>query len=178
MYYEVIDNFLSKEEHTLIKETLMGTGSDFPWYFYDLIVYENSDDEIERLHNFQFNHIFYNTDFGRSNQYYLVDRLVNKLNAFPVLRVKANMNPYSPKKVLHGMHVDYGNFYGKTAVYYVNTNNGQTIFDDGTSIDSVENRILIFDADRLHTGTTCTDQKVRCVINVDYFEKNKIYKSQ
>ena len=32
------------------------------------------------------------------------------------------------------------------------------------------NFIPIFDKDILHTNTTCTDQKMRCVINLNYIE--------
>ena len=49
----------------------------------------------------------------------------------------------------------------KTAVFYVNTNNGYTEFEDGTKVESVENRIIFFDGSRPHNSSTCTDQKIR-----------------
>ena len=61
---------------------------------------------------------------------------------------------------------------GKTAIYYVNTNNGYTKFEDGTVVNSVENRCVVFDSSLRHTGTTCTDQKTRVVINFCYVEGN------
>ena len=57
-----------------------------------------------------------------------------------------------------------------TAVFYVNTNNGYTIFESGEKVSSVENRMVIFDSNILHTGTTCTDERVRCVLNFNYYE--------
>ena len=56
----------------------------------------------------------------------------------------------------------------KTAIFYINTNNGYTLFEDGTKVESVENRICIFPYYMKHTGTTCTDKNQRVVININY----------
>ena len=66
------------------------------------------------------------------------------------------------------MHVDFDNFLGKTAIFYVNSNNGYTVFENGLKVDSQENRLVVFNSDLLHAGTTCTDQKIRCVINFNF----------
>jgi hypothetical protein len=58
----------------------------------------------------------------------------------------------------------------KTAIYYLNTNNGATRFEDGTEISSVENRFVVFDSDNSHTAVSCTDQKARFLINFNYYE--------
>ena len=52
----------------------------------------------------------------------------------------------------------------------MNTNNGYTTFKDGTKVDSVANRMIIFDSELDHTGTTCTDQKSRVIINFNFLE--------
>jgi hypothetical protein len=57
-----------------------------------------------------------------------------------------------------------------TGIFYVNTNNGKTIFDTGEEINSEENKYVEFDSTKLHTGTTCTDQKRRLVINFNYIK--------
>ena len=51
----------------------------------------------------------------------------------------------------------------------MNTNNGYTEFEDGTKVESVENRIVYFDGSIPHNSSTCTDQKVRAVISINYF---------
>ena len=56
-----------------------------------------------------------------------------------------------------------------TAIYYVNTNNGYTEFEDGSRVESIENRLVTFPSYMKHTGTTCTDQKRRIVINFNYY---------
>ena len=55
----------------------------------------------------------------------------------------------------------------------MNTNNGYTIFEDGTKVESVANRMITFPANLKHTGTSCTDQQVRIVINFDYFSNQQ-----
>ena len=56
-----------------------------------------------------------------------------------------------------------------TSIFYVNTNNGYTKFEDGTKVESVANRMVTFPANMKHTGTSCTDEKIRVVINFNYF---------
>ena len=58
-----------------------------------------------------------------------------------------------------------------TSIFYVNTNNGYTKFEDGTKVESVANRMVTFPTNMKHTGTSCTDEKMRIVINFTYFEK-------
>ena len=58
------------------------------------------------------------------------------------------------------------------AIYYVNSNDGYTEFEDGTRIETIENRLLVFDSSLWHTGSTCTNAKVRCVINFNYFPED------
>ena len=49
----------------------------------------------------------------------------------------------------------------------LNTNNGKTILNDEVEIDSIANRLLVFDGDIPHCSTTCTDEKVRLNVNVN-----------
>ena len=57
-----------------------------------------------------------------------------------------------------------------TSIFYVNTNNGYTKFEDGTKVESVANRMVIFPSNMKHIGTSCTDEKTRVVINFNYFK--------
>ena len=56
----------------------------------------------------------------------------------------------------------------KTIVYYINTNNGYTEFENGVRVESVSNRACIFDSNLKHTGVTCTNEKRRVMINFNY----------
>ena len=86
------------------------------------------------------------------------------------MRVKANMNMRTPEIIEHGFHTD-GTSSCTAAIYYVNTNDGYTAFEDGTKVESIANRLVVFNTQTKHTGTTCTNAKFRCVINFNYYEE-------
>ena len=78
------------------------------------------------------------------------------------------MDPKDIKIKPFGLHTD-APFKCKTAILYINTNNGITIFETGEEIKSEENKIVMFPSNLKHTGTTHTDEKVRVVLNINYF---------
>ena len=91
-----------------------------------------------------------------------------RLELSELIKIKANLSFRTTEKIIHGYHVDLP-YECKTAIYYLNTNDGCTMFKDGREVGSVENRLVIFNSQLAHTGTTCTDQKIRSVINFNYF---------
>lgn len=163
----VRDNVLSKEQHELIKNTMLG--DMFPWYYYPSKVSDVKNTELDPRYDFQFTHGFYLKHAPKSQYISMIEPILEILNPSAIVRIKANLTPVSDRLITYGYHVDYENFQGLTAIYYVNDNNGMTVFDDGTEIESKENRLLIFDSKIKHTGTSCTNQKVRCVINFNYY---------
>jgi len=54
-------------------------------------------------------------------------------------------------------------------IFYLNNNDGLTILEDGTEIQNLENRLLLFDSSKDHNGTTCTNADRRLLINFSYF---------
>ena len=95
-----------------------------------------------------------------------------EINCQYLIRIKANCNPRSDRIIKHGFHIDTTTKC-TTAIFYVNSNNGYTEFEDGTKVESIENRFVTFPSHLQHTGTTCTDQKRRIVINFNYYEPNE-----
>jgi hypothetical protein len=168
MSYKIIDNFLDQESFLLIQETLFGP--EFPWYFQQGVSYRH-EFGADYLHNFQFTHLFWNaTDTSvKSHWFSVLDPLIEKIKPAAVLRIKANLMPVTATRIVHKMHVDV-DVHCKTAILYLNNNNGATIFENGTEIESVENRLVIFDSRLQHTSASCTDKKARCVININYLE--------
>ena len=57
----------------------------------------------------------------------------------------------------------------KTGIFYVNTNNGKTIFKNGKEVESIKNRMVIFPSNIEHAGTSNTDTENRIVINFNWF---------
>jgi hypothetical protein len=65
--------------------------------------------------------------------------------------------------------MDYNDIICTTAIFYINSNDGYTIFKKNKKIiKSKENKFIYFKSNSEHAGTTCTDQKVRVVINFNY----------
>ena len=54
------------------------------------------------------------------------------------------------------------------AIFYVNTNNGLTVLDNGTEVESVSNRLLLFNGASMDHSTSCTDKKRRVNINFNF----------
>ena len=159
---KIIDSFLEKEEFNRLQNLLFS--NNFSWY-YDKILEEDEE-------NFQFFHMFYSDYRINSSHFDIILPILKKLNAKALVRIKANLLTKTNKIIEHGYHVDItdkniDNL--KTAVFYCNTNNGHTKFKDGDIVESIENRIAIFDAKSLHAGTSCTNEKVRIVLNFNYY---------
>lgn len=165
---KVVDNFLEEEYFKQLQSVLMSDG-DFPWYYNDGVV----NDEDKDPNNYQFTHTFYDGFSPRSEYYNMIVPIIEILEPTALMRIKANLLTKTERHVEHGFHIDILNIKeenkSKTAILYINTNNGYTVFEDGALIDSIENRIAIFDSRLMHTGSTCTDEKVRVVINFNYF---------
>ena len=155
---EIIDNFLSDSEFDQVFHMIANT--EFPWYF-GMVVSGVSENKYS-----QFTHCFYNYD--QPTHYYPKLRFFReKLKVKSLVRIKANLNPRTQTLEEHNYHIDYTDM--KTAILYLNTCNGYTKFKNGEKVDSVKNRMVIFDSNLEHTGTSCTDQYGRLVINFNYF---------
>ena len=56
-----------------------------------------------------------------------------------------------------------------TSIFYINTNNGHTRFENGKRVESVANRMVTFPSHLQHTGTSCTNARTRVLINFNYY---------
>ena len=160
MKHEIIDNVLSAINCQQIKGGMLG--ADFGWRFNEHIS-DKTDSE-----NFYFTHLFSGNLQIKSNFFQFILPLLEVLKVKALIRVKGNLYTRTEKREVHPSHVDY-DFKHKGAIFYVNTNNGLTILKDDTEIKSVENRLLLFDASEPHRSTSCTDEKYRMNININYF---------
>ena len=160
--YKVIDNFLDAEDFDYIKNFILS--DSFNWYYQDKVVTEK--EKIEKKESLYYCHLFF-LDQQRSDVYPIVKPILDKLNIVSLKRVKANLYPKTEKIYVHGYHKDFI-FPNKGAIFYINKNNGYTILDKDVKIENKENRILLFNANELHTSTTCTDEFARVNININY----------
>ena len=161
---KVIDNFLSNEIFYNIKNNLVNA-TNFPWFLSHGV--SRANDGFT-----QFTHFFYSDQIKRPH-FELVLPLVHALKMDSIVRIKANLLFKTEKIIEHDYHVDINfndrNLKCKTAVYYLNSNDGYTKFITGEVVNSVENRLVLFDSDVKHFGTTCTDNNIRVVLNLNWF---------
>jgi hypothetical protein len=163
--YSVIDNFLPSDEFEKLSKLMPGT-YDFPW-FYNPFIATRDPNEF----GFQFTHLFYSNEYGGITSEYFNNMLalINKMEAKQIHKIKANLSGRTPTHEEGGWHVDNAvDRPCRTAILYLNTNNGYTKFEDGTIVESVANRYVEFDSTIPHTSVSHTDQKIRCLINFNF----------
>ena len=159
---KIIDNFLPEEIFKQIQNIMMG--DEFPWYYNKDIDNLNEDNK-----KFQFTHAVIVPEFAQvSNTINMLYPLFSSIGIKHLLRVKANLNVVGDGKNIGNYHTDVDVPTAMTAVYYINTNNGATEFENGKLVKSVENRIVLFDASMKHRGISCTDKKTRVLININF----------
>jgi len=158
---KIIDNVLDKEYFLNFKKEIMSP--NFPWFLNSYRVFEDDKDK-------QFTHTFYRDYTIQSKYWNQLYPVLLKLKALAFVRIKANLNLKKNINYRSKMHKDYEiqskNY--KSAIFYINTNNGYTLFKDGKKVDCVENRLLIFNSHKEHCAVDCTDQDTRIVINIIY----------
>ena len=142
-----------------------------PWFFQPSISYPKGHKKWaveDKL--FYMIHILYDQNMPVSPHYDKMIPLLEKLNANCLLRVKANLYPNTEILHEHPMHTD-SDYSESTALLSLNTCDGYTKLKDGTKIDSVANRVLLFNASEEHCSTTTTNVSVRITININYIQE-------
>lgn len=161
---KIIDNYLKKKETDYIYNVMVS--EHFAWFVTPVT---NEDKK-----NFQFTHGFYRKSLPNSGMINLIKPFLEKLNPKKILRCKVNLLHKTHKIIQHDYHCDLTNSDGsigncKIGIFYLNTNNGYTIFKKNKKkIQSIKNRAVFFDNKDIHAGSTCTDSKFRIVLNINY----------
>ena len=167
--YEIIDNFLPQKEFEELQSTII---EENPVYQKNIFwAYTPSVVTTKGKTNWKY---FYMTSLIcvssiiTSPFFDYILPVLQKLEVKALIRIKCNLYPNSEKVHEHDMHVDYP-YSHKAGILYINTCDGYTKLADGTKIDSVANRMLLFDASTPHCSTTTSDTTARFNINFNYF---------
>ena len=167
MKYKVIDNFLDEKYFdslvTLFTDKEKRGNSIMPWYFNSSI----SDEDVVEDKLFYMTHMLYTDNMPMSSHYEKIIPLLEKLDTTCLIRAKANFFPNTHTLHEHAMHVDM-DFSHSGAILSLNTCDGYTKLEDGTKINSVANRMLLFDPSEEHCSTTTTNVSARINININY----------
>ena len=175
------DNFLNEEEFTKIKEILSPDGTcPLPWALTPINTKAVEGDgqqagnvtPTDDKYNYYISHLFYS--YNRDGWNTITSEYINymrplvaKLRAKAMMRLKVSVYFCKDKHIEHGYHQDF-QWDSTTSIFYVNTNNGYTKFEDGTIVESVANRVVTFPTPIRHTSLSQTDTGYRITINCNY----------
>ena len=172
---EIIDNCVPVN-HLRHMQSIMLNDS-FPWFFNNTKVGFDVPAEQEN-YDCQFVHLFYKNLAPSSNFGDLIEPVLDVLRPSALIRIKANLTTCADGIYKYPPHVDLFDFDGKTAIFYLNTNNGYTEFDDGTKLESIENSLILFEGNQRHRAVGCTDENIRVNININWMEDYHIEDSK
>lgn len=175
-HIKIYDDFLPSDYFDKLKGYYVG--HNVKWNYTNIIDTKSNMNSstilCDELHNWQLTNVSYLNDQPTNESYKIISPVLGFITEHitpvkTVIKIKTNLNPRTDKIIKHGFHVDFGYKSCTTALLYINTNNGYTEFECGTKVNSKENRLVTFPTTTPHTGTTCTDQQNRIVVNFNYF---------
>tara|TARA_R100001463_G_scaffold31973_1_gene71888 strand:- start:3361 stop:3858 length:498 start_codon:yes stop_codon:yes gene_type:complete len=164
---KIVDKFLTDQNFNSLKEELI-YNQNVPWLWSDRKVHKG-DGTDTLVHMIYRDHKPTSDYFKKVHSYFSL-----LLDVSSWLRIKMNCTWLDQESKVFGYHTDIGdlsNQQAKTAIYYCTTTNGPTVFEDSKEeVDCIENRLLIFDSTRRHSGQSHTEGPARrLVINFNYF---------
>ena len=177
---KIVDDFLAQDDFYELQTFMVGPEPALPWYYNSII---DSNDDVDK---FQFTHLFYTDWVPISSSMKILNPILIKIDPIKLWRIKANLLTRTSNIVENEFHQDMGRMYQNgveidtsvhekilsqitTSIFYVNTNNGYTKFEDGTKVESVANRLVTFPMNTRHCGTAASN-KNKIVINLNYFK--------
>ena len=175
--YEVIDNFLDEEYFdslvTLFTDKEKTGNMEMPWFFQSSVSYPKKHKNwVVEDKLFYMIHMIYDKNAPASSFYSKMIPLFMKLESRCLMRVKANLYPNTHKLHEHPMHSDY-EFSHSGAILSLNTCDGYTEFEDGSTVECRANRFITFPTSMRHRGVSQLDSRFKCVINFNYFTPSK-----
>ena len=166
----IIDDFLSKDVFNTVQNTIFSNKFQF-----NVIKNVDSQPGVEQQKDnwsWYLIHMVYWNDIPYSELFQpLYNEFIPKLKSIDrfksLIRIKINAFPSTETVHEHNKHIDYS-YQHTGAVFSLNTCDGYTKLEDGTKVDSVANRLLIFDASKPHQSTTTSTDKLRYNINFNF----------
>ena len=171
---QIRDNVLTEEElRKLLNVMLLDSAQNnrtIPWSISNM--YESGKDRMcEEKEAFFWTHTFHDRQRVESKYFDILHPLLDKIKPKALVRIRANCNTITDRIIEHGYHTDVPEWTNcTTSIFYLNTNNGYTIFEeDGSKVQSVENRLCTFPCSVKHSSTKATDVTQRVVIYFNFF---------
>jgi len=169
---EIIDDYLKQEDHKIIYDYFMGNmdkgniQNSCCWTWLDGISMKG-DGHFQLVQQIFTDHTIISPAFQ------FIKPILDKEEVIGLSRIKANCLIKTEEQIIFdwAFHTDFSDLGDEaiTSIYYVNSNDGKTIFEDGKYVESKANRFVRFPHKLKHTGTTCTDEDRRVIINFNYY---------
>ena len=165
---QIYDDFLPQDECQLLREQIC-FNKDFPFHLHNYVAL---CDEDASLWNWYGTHVFYedgniNSQYFESVNEIFIPKFIEMGIFKSLIRIKSNFYPHTKSIEEHGSHRDY-NYSHNAAVYSLNTCDGFTRLEGGDIINSVENRLVVFDGSQSHNSSTTTNQPIRFNLNFNF----------
>jgi hypothetical protein len=167
---KVIDNAINESDFAFIQHHFLNSESEVPYFISNEVI---EDQEEDQLDSFQFVHpIVAHGYVQQPTSVQILQPILSVIDPWVMLRLKINITHRTSDVVENGWHTD--SLYVppdvkiKSSLFYLNDNDGYTKFETGEKVESVSNRLVLFDAMEKHTGTTCSNAKYRAVVNCVY----------
>ena len=172
---KVIDKFLPTNDFIQLKDIFVN--DELPWYMSQGISADDATNSLRNpLDNYYFVHLLYFDYMQTSGHFNQIKEMLQMalskhlgVGFKCITRIKANMYTRTEEVQVHPFHSDSSSIEGlKGLILSINTCDGYTGFEDGTEVDSVENRAIMFDSTKPHHSTSCSNAPYRLNINVNY----------
>jgi hypothetical protein len=165
---QIFNNFLDQEVFLEIKKFIMSPRCQ--WRYVNYIAHKDgrdNDNDGYFVHSFKDCHPqTFEDRYPESPHFPLIAKILDKIQYQNILRIRSSLYPRRDVQKPDPFHVDY-NFPHRVCIFYVNTNNGYTMFENGEKIPSVENQLATFDGSEKHCSVVQTDTPARYIVNIN-----------
>ena len=165
---QIFNNFLDQEVFLEIKKFIMSPRCQ--WRYVNYIAHKDgrdNDNDGYFVHSFKDCHPQTFVDrYPESPHFRLISKILDKIKYQNILRIRSSLYPRRDVQKPDPFHIDY-DFPHKVCIFYVNTNNGYTMFENGEKIPSVENQLATFDGNEKHCSVVQTDTSARYIVNIN-----------
>ena len=162
----IIDDFLDYEDFLYLADI----AKKAHYIIAENIVRLNTSEPNDHI---LFGHVLYDnfipqTDYFRDFGEKLFSKFPEEFSIRAIIRSKINCYPQTSHNVVHRWHQD-AEFSHKGALFNLNGCNGATEILGYGKIESKANRLILFDPSVPHRSYSCTDQKFRFNVIINYF---------
>jgi len=165
---QIFNNFLDQEVFLEIKKFIMSPRCQ--WRYVNYIAHKDgrdNDNDGYFVHSFKDCHPqTFEDRYPESPHFPLIAKILDKIKYQNILRIRSSLYPRRDVQKPDPFHIDY-DFPHKVCIFYVNTNNGYTMFENGEKIPSVENQLATFDGNEKHCSVVQTDTSARYIVNIN-----------